>query len=132
MVEWRRVQAEFATSQTPFMEEANQPLQEKSIFENGMDVPATSRINLANSRLEFFMEETKANVHIQPIPLKILEEAMTPKAISHTQSDMKIEQHSHRKEMSIRELMAQYMNEENKGLKCPLRDNQEVCLQFLR
>ena len=114
MAEWRRAQAEFATSQTPFMEEANQPPQEELIFENGMDVLAISRVNLAKSRLEFFMKETKANVHIQPIPLKSLEEAMTPKAISYTQSDMKIEQHPHRKEMSIKELMAQHMNEEKK------------------
>ena len=57
---------------------------------------------------------------------------MTPKAISHTQSDVKIEQHPHMREMSIGELVAQHMNEENKWLKCPLRENKEVCLQFLR
>ena len=117
MAKWRRAQAEFATSQTPFIEEVNQPPQEESIFENGMDVLAISRVNLAKSRPEFFLEETKANVHIQPIPLKSLEEAMTPKAISHTQSNMKIEQNPHRKEMSIRELMAQHMNEEKKRAK---------------
>ena len=53
----------------------------------------------------------KANVQFQSIPLKNLEEIMTPKAISHTQSNAKIKQHPNMKEMSIEELMAQHMKE---------------------
>ena len=53
----------------------------------------------------------KANVQFQSIPLKSLEEIMTPKAISHTQSNVKIKQHPNMKEMSKEELMAQHMKE---------------------
>ena len=66
------------------------------------------------SRTELYMEETKANVQFQSIPLRSLEETMTPKAISNTKYDIKIEQHPHWKEMSIRELMVHQMNEEKK------------------
>ena len=55
------------------------------------------------------MEETKANVQFQSIPLKSLEETITPKATSHTQLKIKIEQHPQMKELSIVELMVQYM-----------------------
>ena len=61
---------------------------------------------LAKSRTELFMEETKANVQFQSIPLKSLEETMTPKATSHTQVVTEIEQPPHMKDMSIEELMA--------------------------
>ena len=37
---------------------------------------------------------------------------MTLRSISHTQSELKIEQHPNVKEMSIEELMAQHMKEE--------------------
>ena len=65
----------------------------------------------AKSRIELFMEETKANVQFQSIPLKSLEETMTPQATSHTQPVIKIEQPPHMKDMSIEELMAQHINE---------------------
>ena len=41
---------------------------------------------LAKSRTELFMEETKANVQFQSIPLKGLEKTMTLKATFHTQA----------------------------------------------
>ena len=58
-----------------------------------------------------FLEETKAKVEFRSIPLKSLEEIMTPRSISHTQSKLKIEQHPNTKEMSIEELNAQHMKE---------------------
>ena len=60
------------------------------------------------------MEETKENIQFQFIPLKSLEETMTPKATSHTQAMTKIEQPPHMKDMNIEELMAQHMNKEQK------------------
>ena len=86
MAEWRRAQDEFETSQDNFMEEVNQPPQEELIFENEVDELAISMAKLAKTRVELCMEETKANVQFQSIPLKRLEETITPKATSHTQS----------------------------------------------
>ena len=64
---------------------------------------------LAKTRAELCMEETKVNVQFQSIPLKSLKETITPKATSHTQFEIKIEQHPQRKKLSIEELIAQYM-----------------------
>ena len=50
------------------------------------------KAELAKSRIELFMEETKANVQIQPILLKRLKEEMTPKATSYTQLRLEKEQ----------------------------------------
>ena len=49
---------------------------------------------------------------------------MTPKAISHTQFDVKIEQYPHTKEMSIGELMVQHMNEEREMTKMSSKGQQ--------
>ena len=67
---------------------------------------------LAKTRAELCMEKTKANVQFQSIPLKSLEETITPKATSHTQFEIMIEQHPQRKELNIEELMVQYMKKE--------------------
>ena len=91
MVEWRRAQAEFATSQAQFMEEVNQPPQEELILENEVNELTISMVELAKSRTKLLLDETKANVQYQSIPPKSSEETMTPKAISHTQSDVKME-----------------------------------------
>ena len=72
------------------MEEVNQPLQEELIFENEVDELAISMVELAKTRVELCMEETKANVQFQSIQLKSLEETRTLKATSHTQSEIKI------------------------------------------
>ena len=107
MVELRRAQAGFETSQTNFMEKVNQPPLEKLIFKNEVDELAISMPELVKTRAELCMEETKANVQCQSIPLKRLEETITPKATSHPLSKIKIEQQ--RKELSIEEL---YMKKE--------------------
>ena len=57
-------------------------------------------VELAKARVELCMEETKANVQFQSIPLMSLEKRITPKATSHTQSEIKIEQHHQRKVMN--------------------------------
>ena len=111
MAEWRRAQAEFATSQAQFMEKVNQPPQEDLILENKVDELAISMVELAKSRTELFMQETKADVQFQCIPLNSLEETMIPKAISYSQSTIKKEQPLKEKGISVQELVAKYMNE---------------------
>ena len=54
---------------------------------------------------KLFMEETRTNVQIQPIPLKGLKEEMTPIATSYTQTKIEIDQHLQEKRMSIQELV---------------------------
>ena len=70
-----------------------------------------SRAELVTSQAKF-LEETKAKVQFQSIPLKSSKETMTQRAISHIQSELKIEQHPNMKEISIEEVMAQHMKEE--------------------
>ena len=60
---------------------------------------------LAKCRAKLFMEETRTNVQIQPIPLKGLKEEMTPIATSYTQTKIEIDQHQKEKRMSIQELV---------------------------
>ena len=84
MAKLKRAQAESAISQAQFVKEMNQPLQEELIFENEVDELAISMAELAKTRAELCMDETKANVQCQSIPLKSLEETITPKATSHT------------------------------------------------
>ena len=62
MAKWRRFQAKCETSQANFMEEVNQPPQEGLVFENEVDELAMSIAELAKTRAELCMEETKANV----------------------------------------------------------------------
>ena len=94
------------------MKEMNQPPQEELIFENKLDELVISMAELAKARAKLCMEETKANVQFRSMPLKSLEETIAPKATSHIQSEIKIEQHPQRKKLSIEELMAQYMKKE--------------------
>ena len=60
---------------------------------------------LVKSKAEI-MEETRANVQFQSMPLESLEETMLLKATSHIQSKNEIEQHPRMKELSVGELMA--------------------------
>ena len=123
--EWRRFQAEFEPFQANFMEEVNQPPQEELIFENEVDELAISMAELAKARAELCMEETKANIQFQSKTLKSLEETITPKATSHTQSEIKIEQRPQRKELSMEELMAQYMKEQQRSFPTNLDEKSE-------
>ena len=77
-----------------------------------MDKLAITRAKLTLSMVEFFMEETKFNAQIQPIPLKILEEEMTLMVTSCTQSTIEREQPLQETSMSIQELVVKYMKEQ--------------------
>ena len=83
---------ELRRSQAQFMEEVNKPSQDESNFEIEVDELAITMANLAKSRAEFFKEETRINVQIQPITLESLEKEMTRTTISCTQSTIKKEQ----------------------------------------
>ena len=67
------------------MKEVNTPSQEESIVEREVDELAITRAKFTLSRAEFLMEETKFNAQTQPIPLKSLEEEMSPMVSSCTQ-----------------------------------------------
>ena len=101
-------------------------------MENEVDELAISMVELAKSRTKLFMEETRVNVQFRSIPLKILEETMTLKVISHTQFDVKIEQHPHMKELSVGELMAHHMNEEKKIAKMSVERQQRSLATILK
>ena len=55
---------------------------------------------------------SRANVQIQPTPFKSLKEEMAPKATSYTQLGFEKEQLKEEESMSIEELVAKYMKEQ--------------------
>ena len=58
------------------------------------------------------MELTRGNVQIQPAPFQSLKEEMTSKATSYTQLIFEKEQPKEEESMSIEELVAKYMKEQ--------------------
>ena len=64
----------------------------------------------ATSQVQF-MELTKANVQIQPMPFKSLKEEMAPMPTSGTQLTFEKEQPKEEESMSIEELVAKYMKD---------------------
>ena len=117
--------AELRRSQAQLMEEVNKPLQEESNFKSEVDELAITMANLAKSRAGFFKEQTRINVQIQPIPLKSLEEKMTPMAISCTKSIVKKEQPLQEKGMNLQELVTRYMNEGENVVETPFKEQQK-------
>ena len=77
------------------------------------------------------MEVTRANAQIQPIPLKSLDEKMTPMVTSCTQSTIEREQPLQEKGMSIQELVAKYMNENENMAEMSFQRQQESLLSTL-
>ena len=65
----------------------------------------------ATSQVQF-MELTRANVQIQPAPFQSLKEEIAPKATSYTQLGFEKEQPKEEESMSIEELVAKYMKEQ--------------------
>ena len=65
----------------------------------------------ATSQVQF-MELTRANVQIQPMPIKSLKEEMAPMATLGTQLTFEKEQPKEEENMSIEELVAKYMKEQ--------------------
>ena len=111
MAKLERVYAEQATSQVLHMMEVNTPPQEESIVEQGVDGLSLTRPKLTLSRVELIMDEIKFNAQIQPISLKCLEEEMTPMVTSCIESIIESNQPLQEKGMSIQELVAKHMNE---------------------
>ena len=97
IAELRRVQDDLATSQAQFMVEVYIPLQEELNVNNGVDELAFTMAKLANCGVDLSINEE-----------------MTPMATSYTQSKFEIHQPLQEKEMSIQELVAKHMNEEEK------------------
>ena len=77
------------------------------------------------------MEVTRANAQIQPIPLKSLDEKMTPMVTSCTQSTIEREQPLQEKGMRIQELVAKYMNENENMAEMSFQRQQESLLSTL-
>ena len=103
--------AELRKSQAQFMEEVHTPSQEESSIKNGVDELTFTMAKLDKTMDEISREEASVNIQIQHIPLKCLEEDMTPKATSYTQLGLEKEQLQKEKGMSIQELVAKHMNE---------------------
>ena len=91
MAKLERLHVECPTSQALLMKEVNTPPQEESIVERGVDELALTRAKLTLSRVELIMDEINFNAQIQPIPLKSLEEEMTPMVTSCIQSTIERE-----------------------------------------
>ena len=68
-------------------------------------------VECATSQVQF-MELTRANVQIQPAPFQSLKKEMTLKATSYTQLGFEKEQPKEEESMSIEELVAKYMKEQ--------------------
>ena len=72
------------------------------------------------------MEKTRINVQIQPVPLKRLDEEMTPRATSCAHLGISIEQPPQEKGMSIQELVAKHMNEGKNMVNMSLEGQHEI------
>ena len=70
------------------------------------------RTECATSQVQF-MELTKANVQIKPTPFKSVKEEMDPMVTSYTQLTFEKEQPKQEESMSIQELVAKYMKEQD-------------------
>ena len=70
---------------------------------------------LAKCRVELFMEETRTNVQIKPIPLKELKEEITSKGASYTKTKIKIDQYLQENESYIRASVQTHERGEERG-----------------
>ena len=131
MDELRRTQAESTMAQSEFSRsmveidhssvglprfldpnEIGQPPQERMTkLEVAMIELKRVHAEYATSQVQF-MELMKANVQIQPTPFKSLKEEMAPTATSSTQLTFEKEQPKEEESMSMEELMAKYMKEQ--------------------
>ena len=92
--------------------EKSQPPQERMTkLEATMAELERVHAECATSQIQF-MELTRANVQIQPTPFKSMKEEMAPMATSCTQLTFKKEQPKQEESMSIQELVAKYMKEQ--------------------
>ena len=132
MDELRRAQAESTMTQPEFsrsmvemghsqvglsrfldLDEISQPPQERmTTLEAAMVELKRVHVECATSQVRF-MEFTRANVQIQPTPFKRLKEEMAPMATYGTQLTFEKEQLKEEESMSIEELVAKYMKEQD-------------------
>ena len=94
------------------LDEISQPPQERMITLEAV-IAKLKRVHAecATSQVQF-MELTRANVQIQPTSFKSLKEEMAPMATSGTQLTFEKEQPKEDESMSIEELVAKYMKEQ--------------------
>ena len=131
MDELRRAQAESTMTQPEFsrsmvemdhsqvglprfldLDEISQPPQERmTTLEAAMAELKRVHAECTTSQVQF-MELTRANVQIQLTPFQSLKEEMAPKATSYTQLGFEKEQTKEEESMSIEELVAKYMKEQ--------------------
>ena len=116
--EFRRSRVEMDYSQVGLarfldQKEKSQPPQERMTkLEATMDELERVHAGCATSQVQF-MELTRANVQIQPTPFKSVKEEMAPMATSYTQLTFKKEQPKEEESISIQELVAKYMKEQD-------------------
>ena len=92
--------------------EKSQPPQKRMTkLEETMAELERVHVECATSQVQF-MELTKDNVQIQPMPFKSMKEEMAPLATSCTQLIFEKEQPKQEDSMSIQELVAKYMKEQ--------------------
>ena len=92
--------------------EISQPLHERMTkLEAAMAELKRVHPECAISQVQF-MELTRANVQIQPVPFQSLKKEMTAKATSYIQHGFEKEQPKEEESMSIEELVAKYMKEQ--------------------
>ena len=92
--------------------EISQPPHERMTkLEAAMDELKRVHAECTTSQVQF-MELTRADVQIQPAPFQSLKKEMTPKATSYTQLGFEKEQPKEEESMSIEELVATYMKEQ--------------------
>ena len=94
------------------LDEISQPPQERmTTLEAARAELKRVHAECATSQVQF-MELIRANVQIQPTPFKSLKEEMAPMATSGTQLTFEKEQPKEEESMSIEELVAKYMKEQ--------------------
>ena len=151
MDELRRAQAESTMTQPEFsrsmvemdhsqvglprfldLDEISQPPQERmTTLEVAMAKLKRVHAECATSQVQF-MELTRANVQIQPTPFKSLKEEMARMATSGTQLTFEKEQSKEEESMSIEELVAKYMKEQENRVAMSFEGQHESSSSTLR
>ena len=111
--------------------EISEPPQERiTTLEAAMAELKRVHAECATSQVQF-MEMTRANVQIQPTPFKSLKEEMAPMATSGTQLTFEKEQPKEEESMSIEELVAKYMKEQENRVAMSFEGQHESSLSTL-
>ena len=105
--------------------EKSQPPQE-SMTKLGAKMAELERVRAecATSQVQF-LELTRTNVQIQPTPFKSVKDEMAPMTTSCTQLTFEKEQLKQEESMSIQELVAKYMKEQENMVLMSLKEQQD-------